>query len=165
MPLPRRNRTNLHRALTFILAGVVAALLLMAFKDFTHRAEASAKNNATDNAPHATVAPLPTLPCPDSWKREAQHIGDHRSDDISNFDVGPTPAGCFSELIYAPSDWNRWSKMVVGGKPDCLTWFWPFGSERPIGPFKPNELPEFPVTAPHPWRISTECTIKYFRTV
>lgn len=161
----RSSMSDPRRLLIILLFGIVGNLLLVAIVQIVYRMEASSKVASVTNPTQPVTVPTPTLPCLNSWKREAQHIGDHRNEETNYFDVGPTPPGCFSELIYAPSDWSRWSKMVVGGSPDCLTWFWPFGDERPIGPFKPNELPEFPVTTPHPWRISTECTIKYFRTV
>ena len=162
-PRPRPNRTSLHKALTLILGGIVALLLLMALRDFKNRADASAKNSAT-NVPQSIAVPTPTLPCQDSWQREAQGLGDHRNQRIDYFDVEPTPAGCFEESIYAPSDWSRWGKMFFPGGPDCQAWFWFFGSERPIGPYGPNDLPEFPVGPPTKWRISTNCTIRYFRT-
>ena len=162
---PSRSASDPRKLLYIMLFLVVGNLFLLAVIQVAHRVMASLNNQPATTSQPATVAAQqpPMLPCQDSWKREAQGIGDHRKEDITNFNVRPMEPGCLSGLIYAPSDWSRWSKMVVAGTPDCLTWFQPFGSERPLGPFKPNELPEFPVTAPHPWRVSTECTLKYFQ--
>ncbi len=163
---PTRNGTSDPRKLLLLLFfGIVGNLFLIAIVQIVHRMEASARSaSATNNVSQSAAAPTPTLPCQDAWQREAQGLGDHRDQTIDHFDVGPTPAGCFEEWIYVPSNWSRWGKTFFPGGPDCQVWFWFFGSERPIGPYSPNDLPDFPVGPPTKWRISTNCTIRYFRT-
>jgi len=158
---------------TVILLMIVAACFYLhegpsaVFYDIVH--PKNGKTMPLDSSahpfhPNEAPARAPTLPCKDAWVRQQQKLGDHRNQNIDSFDIEPTPAGCFEEFNYAPSDWNRWEKMFIPGGPDCQAWFWFFGQEHPIGPYGPNGLPDFPVSSPRPWRVSTNCTIKYFRT-
>lgn len=161
-PSIRDSRLDPRGLLKLILFVFVGALLIPVFLQYKHSREEAAKKDASQ----IVAVSAPRLPCPDAWTRQAQGIGDHRKEDVDHFDVEPTTPGCFSELIYEPSDWSRWEKMVISGKQDgsnCTIWFWLFGSD-PVGPYSQNNLPEFPATVPRPWRVSTDCTIRYFQT-
>jgi hypothetical protein len=109
----------------------------------------------------AVTTPAPDI-CADSSQRDSQGVGNHLNEHIEYFDVAPT-SDCFGEWIYIPSEWYQYRITFMHNTPECRASFWFFG-HAPIGPFAQNSLPDHIVSDPTKWRVSTNCTVRYFRT-
>ena len=139
----------------FLIAFYIAPMYF--FKDVTPRQLLNGQTSATPSGPTPSV-------CKDSWAREAKDIGNHLEEaDLEFFDITPSP-GCFEQWNRMPRNWSRWGFQFMDSNPKCFVWFWYYGSEKPIGPYYQNNLPDLPVGSLTKWRVYTNCTIRYFRT-
>ena len=135
---------------------VLACLIALAFVLF--RGVGPKLGPTLTSGAHATP-----LVCGDAWQRDSQKLGDHSQETTAYFDVAPTK-NCFGEWISIPP-WKAWGKQftdINAAKDGCLIWFQYWGRDRVFGPYGPNEIPEFN-DYPGKWRISTNCTLRYYQ--
>jgi len=118
-------------------------------------------SHPTATASQPTIVTTPRV-CKNAWQREERGIGNHANEGVGDFDIQPTN-GCFGEWDTLPSSWADFDKEFVPGGDECRIWFHIFGQEKPIGPFGPNDMPEFHWRTGQKFRVATNCTIKFFR--
>jgi hypothetical protein len=159
---PETDRLN--PVLWLMLAAIVFTLLTVWFAQ-VHKKHVADHPQQTPPVTTTTstnsVSPFPPT-CDNALARMQAGVGDHRNEeDIDHFDVNKN-GGCFGEWIYPPHDWNRWEYEVSSGT-QCQVWFWFYGNQKPLGPYREHALPDFPITGYTKWQIATNCDIRYWR--